>query len=167
MGTKKAFAKITANQNLRTCDSHGCGSFGASRGNRKHNGIDIITVPGEKIMSPISGTVTRYPYPYGNDLSYTGIEIVNSEYKIKMFYLKPIAPMGSTVFAGKYIATIRPVINEIEIPANNKLLFKNLPVELPSGEILGSIMELTSFDINKLSIEAFIDVAGSEYSIKG
>ncbi|CAM4178681.1 MULTISPECIES: hypothetical protein [Flavobacterium] len=70
-------------------------------------------------------------------------------------------------YSGKYIATIRPVINEIEIPANNKLLFKNLPVELPSGEILGSIMELTSFDINKLSIEAFIDVAGSEYSIKG
>ncbi|CAM4158958.1 MULTISPECIES: M23 family metallopeptidase [Flavobacterium] len=103
MGTKKAFAKITANQNLRTCDLHGCGSFGASRGNRKHNGIDIITVPGEKIMSPISGTVTRYPYPYGNDLSYTGIEIVNSEYKIKMFYLKPIAPIGSTVFAGKII----------------------------------------------------------------
>lgn len=70
-------------------------------------------------------------------------------------------------YSGKYIATIKPVINEISIPANNQLLFKNLPVVLPTAEILGSIMELTAFDINKLTIEAFIDVAGSEYSIKG
>lgn len=70
-------------------------------------------------------------------------------------------------YSGKYIATVKPVIDEISIPANNQLLFKNLPVVLPTAQILGSIMELTAFDAAKLTIEAFVDVAGSEYSIKG
>lgn len=105
MGTEKAFAKITDNQKNRECDAFGCGSFGASRGDRKHNGIDIVTIPNQKLFSPITGEVTRFPFPYGNDLSYTGIEIVNSEYKVKMFYCSSVVAIGSKVQAGQFIAT--------------------------------------------------------------
>ena len=104
MGTKKAFSSIKENQKIRICDPFGCGSFGASRGARKHNGIDIVTIPNEMIKSPISGTVTRFPFPYGSDLSYTGIEIVNSDYKVKMFYVTPTVKINDYVNAGQPVA---------------------------------------------------------------
>jgi murein DD-endopeptidase MepM/ murein hydrolase activator NlpD len=104
MSTKKAFSKITDNQNVRGCDPFGCGSFGASRGSRKHNGIDVVTVPNQLIKSPINGEITRFPFPYGTDLSYTGIEIINSEYKIKIFYVTPLVAIGKKVSAGEVIA---------------------------------------------------------------
>lgn len=104
MGTQKAFSKITDNQKLRDCDPFGCGSFGASRGTRSHAGIDIVSFPNQSILSPITGTVTRFPYPYGGDLSYTGIEIINSDYKIKMFYVSPVVAIGSNVSAGQVVA---------------------------------------------------------------
>jgi murein DD-endopeptidase MepM/ murein hydrolase activator NlpD len=104
MGTKKAFSKVVSSQKIRDCDPFGCGSFGASRGSRKHKGIDIISTPNQLIASPISGEITRFPFPYGNDLSYTGIEIVNTTHKVKMFYVKPIVAIGKKVFAGEIIA---------------------------------------------------------------
>lgn len=104
MGTNKAFAKITENQNIRGCDAFGCGTFGASRGTRTHNGIDIVSLPSQSIFSPITGEVTRFPFPYGSDLSYTGIEIVNFEYKIKIFYVTPVVKIGTQVNKGQLIA---------------------------------------------------------------
>lgn len=69
-------------------------------------------------------------------------------------------------YSGKYIGTAKPTLSEIEIPANNELLFKNIPVELPPSTILTNIVELSSFDTNKLTVEAVIDVANKEYYIK-
>jgi murein DD-endopeptidase MepM/ murein hydrolase activator NlpD len=105
MTTSKALAKVTKTNKIRGCDPKGCGYFGASRGDRDHAGIDIITFTGESIFSPITGKVTRHPIPYANDNRYNGIEIVNSQYKIKMFYLKPIAQIGNQVIAGQAIGT--------------------------------------------------------------
>lgn len=104
MKSNKAFASLTKpNQKLRGCDPLGCGSFGASRGSRSHNGIDIVATPGQDIFSPINGKVTRVAYPYSDDLSYTGLEIVNDNYKVKMFYLSPTIVIGKTVKAGEKI----------------------------------------------------------------
>lgn len=106
MSTKKTFAKATDNNIIRGCDGFGCGSFGASRsgGTRSHIGVDFITTPGQNIFSPIEGEITRYPYPYGSDLSYTGIEIVNKTYKVKIFYVAPTVLIGGEVKAGQKIA---------------------------------------------------------------
>lgn len=111
MGTSKAFGNITQNQKARGCDAGGwgCGSFGASRGTRKHNGLDIITTPGQTIYSPISGKVTRFPYPYSGDFNYTGIEIVNSTYKVKIFYVKPKVVLDAQVKQGQEIATAQNI----------------------------------------------------------
>jgi len=105
MSTKKAFAKVTKNNTPRNCDPLGCGHFGASRsgGTRTHRGIDIVAVPGERIFSPITGNVSRYPIPYANDNRYSGIEIKNATYRVVMFYLKPIVSIGSVVIAGQPI----------------------------------------------------------------
>jgi hypothetical protein len=68
-------------------------------------------------------------------------------------------------YMGQYIGTAKPVINEITIPAQNELLFKNIPVVLPTSTVLQNIASLTSLDVNKLSIEAVIVVSGKEYYI--
>lgn len=103
MTTKKALANIKANQQYRKCDAHGCGHFGASRGNRKHNGVDVLTNEGDLILSPIRGLVTRYAVPYANDPTYKGIEIQNEKYTIKIFYIVPTIAVGTKVDAGMVI----------------------------------------------------------------
>lgn len=112
MGTNKAFGKVTADNIRRGCDQNwGCGSFGASRsgGTRTHNGLDIKTTVGQQILSPISGKVTRFPFPYGGDLNYTGIEIINEDYKVKIFYMKPSVSINSEVTKGQVIGTAQNI----------------------------------------------------------
>lgn len=110
MGTNKAFGKVTADNVRRGCDQNwGCGSFGASRGTRTHNGLDIKTTEGQQILSPITGKVTRFPFPYGGDLSYTGIEIINTTYKVKIFYMKPSVAVNSEVTKGQVIGTAQNI----------------------------------------------------------
>ena len=112
MGTNKAFGKVTADNIRRGCDQNwGCGSFGASRsgGTRTHNGLDIKTTVGQQILSPISGKVTRFPFPYGGDLNYTGIEIINEDYKVKIFYMKPSVVVNSEVTKGQVIGTAQNI----------------------------------------------------------
>lgn len=69
-------------------------------------------------------------------------------------------------YNGKYLATAKPVLSEISIPANNELKISNVPVVLPTSSILAYAMEFLTFDINKLSVEAVIEVAGTEIFIK-
>ncbi len=109
ISTKKAFAAVVSNQQLRGCDPKGCGGFGDSRTGHVHQGIDIVVSPGETVNSPISGTVTRYPFPYGDDLRWTGIEIKNQVYSVKMFYLKAAVPIGATVNAGDPIGVAQDI----------------------------------------------------------
>ena len=108
LSTKKAFANVVQNQGIRGCDGFGCGSFGASRGDRSHNGIDIPTMKGETVYSPITGTVTRFPFPYGDDLRYTGIEIKNDTYSVKIFYVKATVPPGK-ISEGQPIAIAQDI----------------------------------------------------------
>lgn len=109
MTAKKAFAAVVPNQKFRACDSHGCGSFGASRGDRKHAGVDVVVTPGTKIVSPISGKVIRYPFPYAGDISYKGILIENEQYSVKIFYLNPTAIQNTIVKQGDAIGTAQNI----------------------------------------------------------
>ena len=108
MKTNKLYALTTANT-LRGCDPLGCGSFGAKRGTRKHSGVDIKATPGESIYSPISGTITRIAYPYADDLSYKGVEIVNADCKVKIFYMTATVAVGSQVKAGQKIGVAQNI----------------------------------------------------------
>lgn len=94
MGTKKAFGKVTTENKIRGCDPSGCGHFGADRGSRLHQGIDIVVKEGEIINSPIDGEVIRYPFPYSGDINYKGILIRNKDFEVKIFYINPTAPVG-------------------------------------------------------------------------
>lgn len=69
-------------------------------------------------------------------------------------------------YNGKYLATAKPVLSEISIPANNQLKISNVPVVLPTSSVVAYAMDFLTFDINKLSVEAVIEVAGTEIFIK-
>jgi len=119
--SKKAFAKPTASGIIRGCDASGCGTFGASRGSRTHQGEDYVAEWNESIFSPISGKVTRFPFPYGDDLRYTGIKIKNDDYTVKIFYMKASVPAGTNVIAGQIIGTAQNIAAKYSSPMTNHI----------------------------------------------
>lgn len=88
---------------IRKCDSFGCGHFGASRGSRTHNGVDLLTPPHKKIPSPVSGTVTKLGYPYGDDLTFRYVEITQKDYKYRLFYVNPTVAVGTEIKQGDIV----------------------------------------------------------------
>ena len=79
----------------REPDDYGSGHFGASRGNRKHNGIDFACVPGTEILAPEDGEVTRLGFPYSDDLSYRYVQITDETGKHhRVFYVEPEVEVG-------------------------------------------------------------------------
>ncbi len=95
---------------LRGNDPTGHGYYGARRGNRKHKGLDLITIPGEIIKSPISGVVTKYGYPYKNTRKLRYIEITGPVYRVWLMYAsKNKISIGSRIFKGNVIGTAQNV----------------------------------------------------------
>jgi murein DD-endopeptidase MepM/ murein hydrolase activator NlpD len=84
-------------------DPAGSGEFGASRGDRKHKGVDFVVEPGQPIHSPIEGYVSRIAYPY-DSAEFKGLEILNDNLNLKVFYLTPLEGIvGQNVSAGDVI----------------------------------------------------------------
>lgn len=83
--------------NYRMCDGQGCGHFGASRGSRKHNGVDMACRPGTPIGSPVAGQVTKLGYPYNGDTRVRYVQIVSEKYRYRVFYVDPEVAVGDWV----------------------------------------------------------------------
>lgn len=84
----------------RKCDAHGCGEFRASRGSRKHNGVDLECLPGTLVSSPVCGTVTKLGYPYSDDLSFRYVQVESQGYEFRIFYVDPLVSVGDQVRKG-------------------------------------------------------------------
>ncbi|WP_271407318.1 M23 family metallopeptidase [Tenacibaculum soleae] len=92
-------------------DPTGFGHFGAKRGFDKkgnpkfHKGHDIISVPGESVVSMISGTVTKVGYMYGNrkakHLRY--VEVTNDFFRVRLSYLEHSVFEGDVVCSGERV----------------------------------------------------------------
>ncbi|RAK51542.1 M23 family metallopeptidase [Phenylobacterium deserti] len=104
------FANPTG-QDTRKVDAYGFGEFGASRdgGSRRHEGVDFIADAGQKIVSPISGYVTKIGYAYAGDSNLKFVEITNPalHYAARVFYIDPTVVVGQTVALGHAIGTHR------------------------------------------------------------
>lgn len=110
-----SWAPIVEPLRLRS-DSMGEGQYGASRsgGTRKHQGIDLIVTPGQKVFAPFRSKVVRYASPYGNaDTRFSGILIQGldkwSDYSIKIFYMIPSVPVGSEIPQGGQIGKAQAI----------------------------------------------------------
>ena len=87
---------------IRDWDDLGCGHYQASRGSRLHNGIDFCAEPDEKLVTPVSGVVTKLGYCYGDDLSYRYVEVTGtSDRRHRFFYISPGVQVGEIVTAGE------------------------------------------------------------------
>ncbi len=95
--------KILDIQKLRS-DKYGHGHFGASRGNRLHQGIDLLVTKGDPVYAPISG-ILNFSIPYGSDTRWQGFKIINdSKEQWKVFYCSPIVKNGVYVNKGDVVA---------------------------------------------------------------
>ncbi len=111
----------------RGCDSFGCGHFGASRGDRKHNGTDLCVA----VLSPIKGRVTRLGYPYKDDLSFRYVEITDEAgFKVRLFYVLPKVTEGDFVGVGDVIGKLQSLQKRYEGIQDHV----HLEVLAPSGE---------------------------------
>lgn len=94
---------------IRDQDSWGSGAFGARRGIRMHNGIDIVSVPGDEFSSFVCGVVTRVGYPYQDDLSFRYVEVYDEVRKLywRYFYINPAVKFGDRVSLVSSLGTVQ------------------------------------------------------------
>lgn len=90
-------------------DAMGDGHYGASRGTRKHEGVDYLCDPNQDIYAPISGVIKRISYPYA-DKSYSGVIIEGKHITVQMFYFEPLSDfIGCEVYQGQTIGFAQDV----------------------------------------------------------
>ena len=84
---------------MRAPDNWGSGYYGASRGTRKHRGIDCACWPNSEVFSPVNGEVTKLGYAYGDDLSFRYVEIteIPSDLRWRIFYVEPSVGLNDMV----------------------------------------------------------------------
>lgn len=86
---------------IRGSDAYGSGAFGASRGNRTHDGADYNSIPGQPVKAPLSGVVSRISKPYSSGLDakeLSGVQIISSDgTKCWIWYMQPAANIVGTV----------------------------------------------------------------------
>lgn len=88
---------------VRGQDKQGAGHFGASRGKRKHRGLDFSCWPKSKILAVSSGEVTKIGYPYNPvtnpdkaHLRYVQVTDCNG-FDVRYFYINPLVKKGDKV----------------------------------------------------------------------
>lgn len=101
----------TPSGKIRGRDKWGNGQFGSNRTRNDnsahaHQGTDFVTQPGETILSPISGTITRTNVdPYG-DGKYSGMIIRDDNgNETRILYVDSNLPPGSRVESGSSVGT--------------------------------------------------------------
>ena len=95
VATSKTVKGLVDNFKIRGVDKFGSGKFGAQR--RKstgevytHQGIDILTFPGQPIKAPFDLSFVRVANPYPNDKTLKGGIWKSGNLEMKIFYLSPI-----------------------------------------------------------------------------
>ena len=97
---QQPLVKITDRGN----DPTGFGHFGAKRGIRRHKGHDIVSVPGESVVSMINGTVTKIGYAYAKALQFRYVQVENETFKVWLMYIEHAnLKVGQFVCAGERV----------------------------------------------------------------
>lgn len=95
---------------LRGNDPTGHGYYGAKRGNRKHKGLDLVSMPKDVVSSLIDGVVTKIGYPYAGNLTFRYVEVTNDTYRVRVMYIFPKnISVGDRVFKGQQIGETQDI----------------------------------------------------------
>ncbi len=112
-------------------DSQGHGYYGAPRGSRKHNGVDLVVEKGDQVLAPENGVLKRSAQPYSSDPKYKGFVLVgDSGLEWKVFYciLEPNI-IGTRVSKGQHIATAQAISEKY-----NSSMIDHIHVEIRKDE---------------------------------
>ena len=95
----------------RECDDQGCGYYGASRGSRKHVGVDLTAADntslpiGTDVQCGFSGEVVKVGLAYSQSdkrhLRYVAIKL--EKYYVRVFYIEPKVSVGDIITADTVI----------------------------------------------------------------
>lgn len=121
---------------IRGCDEQGCGHFGASRGHRKHKGIDLEADNGSIIKAFSSGKVTKIGFPYRQDdpkrKHFRYVQVTNSEgHDFRYFYISPVVELHEFVEKGEPLGMLQDLTRvypditphfHFEVKVNNYLV---------------------------------------------
>lgn len=113
-------------------DSHGKGTFGSSRGNRTHKGLDLCLIngrPGQKVIAPITGVVYRHMIAYAGD-DYRGIVIRNEHWEVRLLYLVPTVKKGFPVHAGDVIGIAQDISERYPPKDGQKSMLPHIHMEV-------------------------------------
>jgi len=96
---------------FRKCDLKGCGHFGASRGSRKHAGVDMACTPYTEVGSPVRGVVTKLGWPYRGRPEIRYVEVNAGDYFFRVFYVDPAVKVGDMVELNGVLGTSQALGN--------------------------------------------------------
>jgi len=107
-------AFLTFSAARRVGDKWGSGAYGASRGGRKHRGIDFLSLPGQVLLSPIAGRVTKIGWPYSQSEKrhFRYVEVTDvSRLRHRFFYVdaKDFAVKGDVVTVGDLLGAVQNI----------------------------------------------------------
>lgn len=111
---------------VRISDPWGDGTFMASRGTRRHRGIDLVTVAGQDVYAPFDCVVGRHGYAYA-DLSYRLVEIRATgdlTYTAKIMYVTDMVPVGTKVKRGEVLAKAADITARFDARMINHIHFE-------------------------------------------
>jgi murein DD-endopeptidase MepM/ murein hydrolase activator NlpD len=113
---------------VRQFDRWGSGEFEASRGERKHKGIDIEARAGWEVLSVCDGRVTKIGYPYSQaepesfkseddrrefqlrkKMRYVEVTTGLGE-RVRYFYVSPTVMVGDIVKAGRTLGLVQDIV---------------------------------------------------------
>jgi murein DD-endopeptidase MepM/ murein hydrolase activator NlpD len=90
---------------LRGTDCHGSGAYLASRGTRKHNGVDIVMHANESVVAYEAGEVTYLGWPYNPSDDKKGkyrlVEITSNGYRLRYFYVGLLVEVDDDIERGQ------------------------------------------------------------------
>ncbi|CAJ1081332.1 neutral ceramidase [Xyrichtys novacula] len=99
------------NNRRRTSDSWGAGNYGARRGSRTHQGLDIVCEDGSEVYAPfdvtLNGKLIVYNDPTKAAIN-SGINLSGEGLCFKLFYVRPDRTSG-TVRKGQRIGVMLPM----------------------------------------------------------
>uniref|UniRef100_A0A3Q2HHG3 Leukocyte cell-derived chemotaxin-2 n=2 Tax=Equus TaxID=9789 RepID=A0A3Q2HHG3_HORSE len=93
---------------IRTCDSHGCGRYTA-QSHRPHQGVDVLCSDGSTVYAPFTGMIVAQEKPYKDKNAINnGVRLSGRGFCIKMLHVKPIKHKGS-IKKGEKLGTVLPL----------------------------------------------------------
>lgn len=119
-------------------DSQGDGRYFASRGTRRHRGLDFICNPGQVVTCPIDNAkAVRTAYPYADTREYSGVLLRNSQFEILIFYMDVRQSIfGKTLAQGDIIGTAQDITRRYsnKMTPHIHLQIKSVDPELLMGK---------------------------------